>query len=177
MNDINLLASRRQKSSRKKQYLKWLNSASLLILILVAFSAVTVFLLTVLSPYQALDKKAADTKIELDQMNNRAVKVYLISDRAAGLKTLIEQRPRYYEYADALLQALPTDVSVEQFSIDRGSLTFSASTNSLLSLDTFFSRLINHIENKTFFKSVLLNSLLADTKENKYTVSLTVALL
>lgn len=177
MNDINLLGNRRQKSSETKRYLTWLNNLSLVILIAVTFSGIVVFLLLVLSPYQTLNKNAADITNALNHLSSKAGKVYLINERASAIKTIIEKRHYYYKYTNALLQALPSDVLVEDFSIDRESLTFSASSNSLLSLDTFFNNLIQHVQNKTFFKSVLLNSLLVDTKKNKYTASLVVDLL
>lgn len=176
-NTINLFRNRQKMQVGRGKIFNTFRNISIVSLVVVSLFSVLLFILNTNPSLLSLQRQEAKLLSSLSSSHPKAVKLLYIEERAKGIASIIEKRPLSTESLNTVLAVVPASVSVKSFTVDKKSVLVTASSSSLLAIDTLLNALVGMISNKKVFKSVTLDTLIVDAKLNQYVVSFSADLL
>ena len=106
----------------------------------------------------------------MNLLNTRTAKLLHIKDRLASIAKILKGRSSYDVLLSQVQLMVPQDVTVDDIEVQKGSLTMTLSSTSLLSLSNFLDSIADITTNRQLFSSVAINSIMADSTIGKYSV-------
>lgn len=176
MSEINLLRKKADNSSEKK-ILKIVRILAIALLFLVAVSSIGLFFINSQSPLSSLKKEEEDLESSLSLYNEKTMRFFILKERLRYISDIVSRRPYFNETLDFVLKDAPKDVKINNLSLDKKSLTLTASSPSISSVDTFLNSLVKMAMDKKKVGKVTLNSMGFDNKSGNYFFSLELVLI
>lgn len=175
--DINLVPGKRKTEAAQKKLLAKLRLFSIILLAITAFFSVSLFLLKLQSPLPSLRKEENNLLTSLSLLSQKSAKILIMKNRLNEIVILEKKRKRLDETIGAVIEGAPSDLSLNSLNVDKKSVSVTASSNSLSSLNIFLDGLVDKaVKGKTFNK-ITLDSLSLDSKGNRYVIAVTLELL
>lgn len=157
MNEINLIQVKNGKL-RQKQVLSFFRLTSMLLLFLVAISAISIFFIRITSPLSKAKAQQIEALRNVESSKSRLSKQVLTENRLQALIPLLETRSTYDTSFRDVLEAIPKDVSIQTIVVKNTKLSLTAYTGNLTSVDDVFAHLADLTKNQKIFKNVTLTS-------------------
>ena len=175
--EVNLISSRRKGSSSTYKRIGLIRTISFVVLGLCVLITFVLIFLNNTSQLGSLTQKEQELDKTLLQSKNKIVKLALIKDRLASIKTLVLTSTTYETTIDSLSQALPRDESFDTFQISNTKVNLVVSSASLLSINTFLDYIITNVNNKKMFQKATVSSLVGDIQTGRYVLTVDIILL
>lgn len=170
-NEINLLPSL-QTETESSGTLKILRILAIGSLLFMLSASVILFLLSQqLSPFR-LKKQEKEILYNLSQLHQKEAKLFVVNDRAKSISGIIAGRHNYGLWMDVFLKQIPSDASINSMTINKDKITLTASSKSLLSINTLLNNLIELAKGKKIIKDITIDGLTADVKNGGYSLSI-----
>lgn len=173
--DINLLRQK-EKAARTldSKYVIFARIIAVLALLIVAFSAILLFALRLLSPLEKLKAEEESITKQLLAMSGKRLKLVVIKERLQEISDIIKRRPEFDKKIELLETHISSSVVLSNLRIDNTKIQFTASSPSLQSIEEFFDALIKTTTNpqKKVYKRVSYDSLSLSSTSNTYTVNI-----
>ena len=147
------------------------------LLFIVSVSSVILFILVALSPLPSLQKQEQSLRLTLSQSKDDIVKLALINERTATVNNIITKRQSLDQTLALIQSKLSNDTTITAIQADKQSMTLTAESPSLQSLDNFLNGLMGFVQNKKSFSQVTLVDLTNDQANNQYAVTVRLTLL
>jgi Tfp pilus assembly protein PilN len=177
-NNINLLGHKDQVAvPRASQRLKLLRVIAVLMLFGVSAASVILYILIAFSALPQVQLKERQAKTTLAQSYPEMTKIALIQDRINGISLILSQRNQYQKVIESLQNKMPAGLKIYQISISKKNATLTVTSNSLDTLETFLSNLIDSVKAKQGYAQVTLNSLISDDQSGKFSLTVSLILL
>ncbi len=175
---INFLRNRQTgQVLREKKRVSILRRISIVFLLLVSFFSLLVFFLTTRSSLPTLRKEESALLSNLSPFQTKAGKLLFVESQIKDISGIVEKKSSFDKTIDTVTQAVPQNVLVKSFSIDKKNVVMTVSSSSLLAIDTMFNRLADAVGKKNVFSKITLDSFAIDTKSAYYIVSLSLDIL
>lgn len=175
--DINLVPGKRRIAFEQKKLVLRLRLFSIILLIVTVFSSVLLFLFKLQSPLPSLQREKNMLLTNLSLLSQKSAKLLLMKNRLNEVVIIEKKRQRLDELIGSVLEGVPQDVLFSSLSIDKKSVSITASSNSLSSINIFLDRLVNKVVKGKNFNKITLDGLSLDSKANRYIIALTLELL
>lgn len=159
MNDINLLFKKEDSSRLLKKALSITKAASYLFPGIILIFAVVLFILKLGSPLPGLKEEETRLATQLDLLKEPYGKIFILHDRLGNIEEIVSERIDYVGNINIILDNTPSDVAIESLAITDVDLRMTASSFSLLSIDTMLNNMTNLAKEKKIFTSVTLKSM------------------
>lgn len=170
--EINLLSPAQIDRTKSSGVLRVLRIAAISCLFaLLGISVILFFLSRELSPV-AIKNKENEVLRSLSLLHKREAKLAVINDRIKGIPGLIEGRPGFDLLINSILQKIPEGVSINSMAFDKDKVILTVSSSSLLSINNLMNNLIEMASNRKIIKDVTVDSLTADVKGGRYSLSI-----
>ncbi len=169
-NEVNLLRNKHQNSNVQRNYVTLIRLAAAICLFLVIATEITIFTLENLSPLADLQKKESALLHNLTVYHTKAIREYLISDRVKHIQAILKSRSEFDILMAKLFNVLPSDTTVSSLSLDQLGLSVTLTSTSLLSLGQSLDGFIALKNNKTIFKTIFIDGLVADERKGKFSL-------
>ena len=169
-NDINLLSDINKALEREQRSAKILKIVGLISLIFVGLSSLAVFILGNQFSISSIEAEQKSVLQKISALNKKEAKVFIINNRLKSISDILSKRKDYYRITNSVLQAIPSGISVDKLTVDDKKISLMASSDSLLSLNTLISKLIEMAKRKEIITSLTLNSLSLNQKTSRYSV-------
>lgn len=175
--DINLVPGKRKIALEQKKLVLRLRLFSIILLVITVFSSVLLFFLKLQSPLPSLQREKNVLLTNLTLLSQKSAKLLLLKNRLNEVAIIEKKRQRLDELIGSVLEGVPQDVSLNSFSIDKKSVSITAASNSLSSINIFTDRLVDKAMKGKNFNKITLDGLSLDSKTNRYIIALTLELL
>lgn len=158
--NINLVGQR-DSSRENAEKLQKLKGLSYVVLFITAFLAILVFAIDYRFSASYVRKQQADLQKELDTYGDVSTKIITRNNKLSELSKILSQRKKYNEKTAAILEPLPSGVSIEGFVIDEAGTTMSITSQTLLPIDEYLNSLMDLVESKKI-PGVIIKTLSVD---------------
>lgn len=175
--DINLVPGKRKIALEQKKLVLRLRLFSIILLIITVFSSVLLFLLKLQSPLPSLQREKNTLLTNLSLLSQKSAKLLLMKNRLNEVAIIEKKRQRLDELIGSVLEGVPAGVSLGSLNIDKKTVSITASSNSLSSINIFLDRLVDKVVKGKIFSKITLDGLSLDNKANRYIIALTLELL
>lgn len=175
--DINLVPGKRKIALEQKKIVVRLRLFSIILLAITAFSSITLFLLKLQSPLPSLQREKNTLLTNLTLLSQKSAKLLLMKNRLKETAIIEKKRQHLDEIIGSVIEGVPADVSLNSLNIDIKSVSITASSNSLSSINIFLDRLVDKVVKGKIFNKIALDSLSLDSKGSRYILALTLELL
>lgn len=175
--DINLVPGKRKIALEQKKIVVRLRLFSIILLVIIVFSSITLFLLKLQSPLPSLQREKNTLLTNLSLLSQKSAKLLLMKNRLKEIAIIEKKRQRLDELIGSVLEGVPADVSLSSLNIDKESVSITAASSSLSSINIFLDRLVDKVVKGKNFNKITLDSLSLDTKGSRYILALTLELL
>ncbi len=163
--DINLVSKVTPKGSRDVQ-LKKIRTLSFVILFLVAFSSLTIFLISFRFSVNYVKKQQNDLIKKLSVYDETTSKILLLNSRLSDISSILGQRRKYNQIAGGIVKDISSSVNMQSFQISDAGISIEVSSSSLLELNNFLNHMISLSKSK-IVSSVILDSLSSESSVYK----------
>lgn len=167
---INLVSMQRSNSLERNRVVI-LRSLSIIFLSFVAFFSILLFILGSRISVENVKRQQKEALQKITLLKERAAKYTLLNDRLRIIKTLVVSRKDPKLTLDSILGQLPPQVNVRGLTVDRDGVTLSITSNSLLPINEFLSRVTTNLEKKVI-REMTIEGLTIDSQTGIYTLSL-----
>lgn len=173
-NDINLLAQKEGAKTSDSKYVLVARIVAVSTLLIVAFSAVILFVLRLQSPLEKLKAEEEGITKQLLALSGKRLKLVIIKERLQDIADIIKRRPEFDKKIELLETHISSGVTISNLRIDNTKIQFTASSSSLQSIEEFFSALIETTADtqKKVYKRVSYDSLSLSSNSSVYTVNI-----
>ncbi len=175
-NGINLATNKRTTRSAFFNQLRVLRFGAAGILALIAAVSMVLFFLIAASPLPGLKRQENGALFQITQLHPKIAKYLLVNERVTAITQLMQARDSKSTNLTKLESQIPRQANVESIQIDDKGMLLTVSSVSLGTINTFISNLLDNTGVSKPFSSVVLNSLVYNTKANDYHVSLDITL-
>lgn len=175
--DINLVPGKRKIALEQKKIVVRLRLFSIILLAITAFSSAALFLLKLQSPLPSFQREKNMALTNLSLLSQKSAKLLLMKNRLKEITIIEKKRQHLDEIIGSVLEGVPADVSLNTFNIDIKSVSITASSDSLSSMNIFLDRLVDKVVKGKIFNKITLDSLSLDSKGSRYILALTLELL
>lgn len=170
--EINLIYKQQKDLIKKEQQVRLANLLAIMSLAVVVITSAVLFIINRTSSLPAILQQEKVATQNLSFLQKRVGNLLLVKSRLHDIDTIIKSQDNLDSTLQKLEEGLPTNVTVESLSITKTHITLTVSSPSLVSINQFLDFLISESGKKELVKKVTVNSLLADTKLGKYTLSI-----
>lgn len=171
-NSINLILPKDKEFVRRQKKGKVLNGIAIVFPILIGIVSLVVFLITQAINPTAIRKQQDETVNEIAKLQDKKIKFFIVKDRLQNIDGILKKRINFAENINNLLSKAISGVSLVDLDINSKQVALTLSSPSLKSLDEFINSLILMVEKKDTIRSLKLESLTFNEKENEYLISL-----
>lgn len=144
---------------------------SIVFLFFVASLSIILFLLNLRISVSSIKKDQAETLRSVSLEKNKLAKLNLINDRLKGIRDILKNRKNYTNTLNILLSQIPQGVTASSLRIEKGDLTLTVNSSSLLPINKFLNNIIDLSIKKNVVKGVTIESLTIDSKTGIYSLS------
>lgn len=170
-NDINLIQGEKANVARKKRILV-LRILSLVFIFSVAFFSIILFILNNRISPENVRKDENSTLQRILLFKDRSAKFNLVSDRLKSITTVLDNRKKYTEVLNTILEQVPPNVKLTGLTIDKDTVLVTAISVSLLSEDKFLNNFTSISQQKHVVKNMIIEGLTLDKQTGIYSLSL-----
>ncbi len=174
---INLLARRKKNVKLQSKSEKTFKLVSLVCLVLVVVTTLSLFVLKLTSPLQALETEEKKLLTDLQGLYPKTIKLLIIKNRLAAIETILKKRPDLVKTINIVQEKKPQAIVASSFEVSGTGVTLAATSTSLAAVDQYLTALVAIANEKKVFSSVTLENLSFDPKKGTYSFSLDIALL
>jgi hypothetical protein len=171
-NEVNLIANKKKSSAEKEKIIKIVSFSAYISLGVIIICAVVLFLLNQDPGFTELSKKEKATVAALSLQNQKIAKFLVIKSRLKEITGIINSRTSYDATISTLAQGMPSGISVDAFALTKQEVSMVVSSSSLTAINTYLSFMVDLLNSKKILKSISLNGVTADPKNNRYTLIL-----
>lgn len=171
-NEVNLIANRKKSAAEQDKIIKGLNIAAFVSLGIVVICAVILFFLNQSANFSDLSQKEKATLAGLALSDKKIAKYLVVQARLKEISTILNSRTSYDKTISDIAAGIPSELEVNSFSLNKQDVAIVVSSSSLQAVNTFLSYMVDMLNNKKIFRSISLNGVSADPKNNKYTLVL-----
>lgn len=169
--NINLLIQTDEESVRRRKRVKVFNLSAAVFLICVGLISLVIFLLIQAVNTAALKREQEEILAKMSQFQNRQARLFILNDRIQNIDQILSGRKDFAKTMNNLLTKIPSNLSIDNFELDDGSIVIAGQSKSLSTIGEFINNLTDMVRNKEVIKSLTLNSLTLDGGKNTYQVS------
>ena len=159
------------KMQTEKKRLQLLRYLSLGVMSIVIVASAALFFLILTSPLPGLRREENETAQQLQSLQTKSAKIFLLRERLGEITTVLSKRPLFDELLERIRSELPPDVTVAGIDTNSESLTITISSQSLQSLHMFIERIMT-LRDEKVFESVTLSKVSYDEEEPEYVVTI-----
>lgn len=170
--NINLILPKDKEFVERQKKGKVLNATAVVFPILIGIVSLAVFLITQAINPTAIRRQQDETINEIAKLQDKKIKFFIVKDRLENIDGILKKRINFAENINNILSKTVSGVSLVNLDIDSKKVILTLSSLSLKSLDEFINSLIVMAERKEIIRSLKLDSLTFNEKENEYLVSL-----
>lgn len=173
MNDsINLVSGKSYQLEKELKRLKIIRIAAITSLVFVSLISISLFIITVTLPMSAVKKNQQQALSGIGTLHKKLIKHALINDRVKNIADIMKKRKNYSEISDALFSKASSDLSIDAFSVESGTVILTVSGVSLIPLNKFIDDLIILGDKGKIIKNVSIQSLILNVSTGKYSLSM-----
>ena len=177
-NNINLLGHKDQVSvPRASQKLKLLRVLAVLMLFSISAASIILYILIYFSALPAAQQREQAALATIAESHPDMQKIALIQDRLNGISVIVTQRNQYDKVIGSVQSKMPPGIDVYELNISKKNATVTVTGTSLDLLETFLTNIVDATGPKKEYTQVTLNSIVSDDITNKYTLTVSLALL
>lgn len=159
--DINLVNKSASETSKELR-LRKIKIISFITLFFVALSSLIIFLINFRFSVNFVKNQQNSLTQELSVYDETASRIFLLNNRLADISLILNQRKKYNDVADKIIENQSGSIAFEEFRIGENGITVGVSSNSLLELNNFVNHMLDLNKNNVI-QSVVLDSLSSDT--------------
>lgn len=170
--EINLL----RKTKKQNLFLENLLIFKIISYFIFGVSLILTFLFFYLSKTQNNDSLLAqdgNLRNKLAGQNNKIAKFLFVKDRLFKINQILNKRNNFNLDIDEIEKGLPASVAVNSLSVDSKIISVSFSSSSLADINQFSNFLGTLSGKNSIFKQITIDSVLLDSTNNKYSLSIT----
>jgi hypothetical protein len=170
MNDINLVSGKAFDIEKQAKRLRYFRISALGFLLIIALISIIFFIITITLPIASVKKEQQQTLSGISQLHNKLTAYSLISERLKNISSLTSSRKNYPLMTSKILEIIPPNVEIGNFSFDTGIFTISVTDNSLIPLNTLINNMIDLSNERQAIKNLSIKSLSFDAASGKYSL-------
>jgi Tfp pilus assembly protein PilN len=171
MSSINLVSPKNEQLEKEQARLRMVKMLALVIMALVVVIAVLVFVVNLTLPINSIKHDENVTLANISSQHKKLVQYYLVEDRVNNLSNMVANRQKLPNTVDALLAAIPQELSVVSMQVDAKSVSLIVSGDSLVPMNTFIDDITALGGQKNVLKNVVVQQLSLDVKNSRYSIS------
>lgn len=171
-NNINLLPKKKITDDSQQVLLVFCKRLSIITLLLTAGMSVLFFLLTINPSFSSVKQQENSVLTSLSFTQGKIAKYVLIKNRLTGIEKILKNRYPMDNVLSTIQQKIPNDVNVDAISMTNKTSFITLSSPSLLSLNTALTNVSSLLTSKEIFKTITVQSIIANPQTGKYTVTL-----
>lgn len=169
--EINLLRNLVRVAQPKKT-LRLARLISIVSLFSVSLLSVGLFLLRLRSPITSLRSEETSVLSTLSVLSTKGNKMVFINDRLTTIDELIKRRTEPQVSMENLLKIVPSQVVLSKLKVEGMTVSLTASSPSLVSLEKLIANITDLLANKQLFKKVVIGGIAVDKRAAMYSLSL-----
>lgn len=166
--NINLVNQKNPNKDHAQRVHK-LKAIAYCVLIFSALIVIIIFSLEYRFSASYVKKQQAQLLSEMDQYSARSAKFFIVNSSLTEIGTILGARKNYHEKTKEIYSVKPSDILISEYLHDDSGIKFAASTNSLVSLDSFLNALID-LSQKEVIGGLAMEKLVYDG--NNYSVEI-----
>ncbi len=175
--NINLISTTSGDLELKHKRLLIARILAVISLSVVALLSVVIFILTAQIPIATIKNNESSTLNDISYLHAKSAKLYLADDRVNNISNIIATRKTYSDTVNKITKLMPSDLSIDAFSIDSSKIIMTVSGSSLLSVSQFLDSYVAFGNTGKIINKVIVNSLVLNVKSGRYSLSITASLL
>lgn len=168
---INLVSSKNDQLERNLRRLRFVKTLAIVSLIFVALTSVVIFVINLSLPISDVKKGQKDALASIAGLHGKQATYYLMRDRITNISSILSKRKSYVDTTNSIFGKLPSGVSADTLDVETGALTLSVSSSSLLPLNQFLDSLIVLGKSGKIIKNLNIQSLILNTKNGSYSLT------
>lgn len=176
MNDINLIAKKKEIYQRTKEKVKVFKIISIIFLFLVLALSISIFLLKLNSPITSLKREEKMLPSNAGEIKQKIAKIDILNERLSRITDVLANRPDFQSVINYTIEN-SSNITMDSVSISKKNLSINLSSSSLNSLNMFINKMVELSSEKKIFGKIIMGGLTLDQKSQIYSVSLTADLL
>lgn len=170
--NINLVTGKSFDLEKQQKRIKIAKVVAIFSLTVVVLISLILFLITFFLPISSVKKTEQETLTNISLLHKKLVSFYLVKDRIDNIATTIDKRENYGIVSSAVLQKVPSQLSIETLSIDDKILTVVVTGTSLIPINQVIDDLVVMSNQKKLIKNLLIQSLSLSAQTGRYSLSL-----
>lgn len=168
---INLLAKKNVHNGYQEKFLQGCNWVAVIFLLLTAGSSLLLFIITLNPSLSSIKQQENNMLTNLSFKQGKIAKYLFIQNRLPAITKIIKTRHHIDSTIAAFQHELPEDVNINTIHIVNKTVSMTVYSNSLVSLNTFFTNMTALVHNKTILKKMVLETISANQGVSFYTLS------
>jgi hypothetical protein len=173
---INLINKQDTESTVSEEKFRRLRIIAVVFLFGIAFFAITLSFLIALSPLPRLRQQEAVAQRTVAQYHTEIAQLFLIHDRLQSITQIIHDRPTFEKMIALIKSYLSSDMNIISYSMNAKSVSFTVSSLSLVSLNTFIEQMRKEAGSKKLIKQVALADVSTDEFRDAFFITITLTL-
>ncbi|MCL5433252.1 MAG: hypothetical protein M1524_04030 [Patescibacteria group bacterium] len=174
---INLVANKKNESSRDKKSLKYFRFIAIVFLLSVFLFAISLFIFKTSLGEAALKKQEETLSGNMSSLSDKTVKLLLTQERLRNISDVLKNRSDVNKILDSVMKDMPPSVSINSLSIGKKKVTLIVASYSLYDINVLLDNLQKMSEDKKTFKRLIFDTLSIDDKSGKYSLGVSIDLL
>lgn len=170
-NEINLIQGEKINLSRKKRIFI-LRLLSSIFVFSIAFFSILLFIVNSRISPENVRKDESSTLQKTLLLKDRSAKFNLITDRLKNIAAVLNNRRKYTEVLNTILEQVPPDVKLTGLTIDKNDILITTKSLSLLSVDKFLNNFTNISQQKHVVRGMVIEGLTLDKQTGTYSLSI-----
>lgn len=171
-NSINLLRTESKGNSKRRKTTYILKIISLIFIFFVGLISIVLFVLNSRISISSVKNEEAVVLQNIAGQKDRLSKYYLLSNRLNGIEEILKERKNYTDVLNALISQIPQDTEVGSLEIDKGDISLSVNSSSLIPINKFLNNMMDLSINKHVIRNMTIESLTIDSKTGKYSLAI-----
>ena len=139
--------------------------------------SVVFFILSRDSTAATLQAQQNQTETAIMLLKDKASSIFLLKKRIALASSILKSRKNYDVLLSSTLSGLGADTRVDTYSITSKTISVTASSSNLSSLNSWLDTLKTQTNPKGLFSKLSIDNFILDTKSGLYSLSITVTFL
>lgn len=170
--NINLLPKKNREHVLYEKYLKIYSIFSIVFFILICFFSVSTLFLNKNSSIDSLENEKSVLLKNISANSEKISKYLFVNTRLKDINDVIVKRRYMDQTLDLIIKEIPDGISVNSVKVDKKTLTLTASSTSLQTLNIFIDSLVGIVSENKVFNQIILDGLSLDNKRGYYTLSI-----
>lgn len=170
--DINLLPQKKLGAFSQEKILSFSKIAAIILLVLTISLSLLFFLLSRDPTLDNLHTQENSVLAKLSLLHNKTAKDLLVLNRLKGISAILKDRGAMDTIISVFQKQFPADVSVNAFSLDQKSFSFTIVSTNASSLGIVIDNFQKLLSEKKLIKKLTIQGLITDEKGGKYLLTI-----